>query len=449
MATINETINDIDDLKRVLESAASGTDIILDPNKTIRCNSDVPIRVRAKNIRVIGFGPAFGQKGFNPKSPRDGRANIKGDGKLTFQSSNKLQIIGFFFRVRFVMDDCNDCSVKYSDFHYDTIPENEDRVHVFILRDGARNQIYSCKFHDKNTEGAFLIIRDKNGRDTKTIENVVEQCEFCDHRFNADGGESIVIGNSDQKLHNLKTLVTRCNFHDLNADPETISIKSCGNRIENCVHEHNASSFVVRHGHTNTIKGCIFRGSGGIRLYGKDNKIQDNFFLSNNSRDYRPITLANGKKRNEEDGNASYTQVRNNEITGNKFVNCDRCVRWGKDPDGGGEFKPEMCKFQDNTIIAEGSASSIVLEFLDGGRVWAFDERGNRVPKRDNKFENNIVYGNIQYYRDPDNRLADKEEEILERSYKAKTKRPIFEIPDVLGKARGRKEQRIESSLQR
>lgn len=54
MANIDETINDVGDLKCALENAIDNTVIFLDPDKTYSCNDDTTIRVRVSNVRVIG-----------------------------------------------------------------------------------------------------------------------------------------------------------------------------------------------------------------------------------------------------------------------------------------------------------------------------------------------------------------------------------------------------------
>src|SRR5215203_2034678 len=150
MATINETITDVGDLKRELEAAKDNTVIFLDPDKTYDCTSDTTISVHASNVRVIGCEAQSAES----ENPKGGRAVIKGTGKLTFKGCTGLRIRGFFFRVRLVMNRCKDCKIEYSDFQYDAPGKN----HVFYIEDSASNHIYNCKFHDKDNEGAFLII---------------------------------------------------------------------------------------------------------------------------------------------------------------------------------------------------------------------------------------------------------------------------------------------------
>jgi hypothetical protein len=375
MAVIGEAINDVDDLKEALENASDNEVFFLNPDKTYECNNDTTISVHAKNVRVIGCEPQFAES----TNPKGGRAVIRGDGKLTLKDCIGLQIRGFFFRLRLEMRECEDCKIEYSDFHYDTIPSDTNRVHVLYIKDSARNHIYNCKFHDKDNEGVFLIIRkvDMDSK-VKTKDNIVERCEFCNHRFDDDGGESIVIGENNQANDDLHTEISNCWFHDLDADPETVSIKACGTNIHNCLHENNDSMFTVRHGFSTRIEQCVFRGRGGIRLYGKDNHVKDNYFSNNSDNERVPILLCNGNVPEEPPSGGAYTKVKDNHITGNTFENCSTvCVQWGRDsrPE-----KPDNNHFLDNKIIADdGVNGCIALKFVEASKL-------------NNDFANNIIY---------------------------------------------------------
>jgi Right handed beta helix region len=139
-----------------------------------------------------------------------------------------------------------------------------------------------------------------------------------------------------------------------------------------CTQENCKSSFVIRHGHTNTIQDNEFIGEDGIRVYGKDNKILRNHFSDNKSKQFPPLTLVNGNTKDEPNegasgsgkGHAAYTLVRNCEITGNTFENCNKCEVWGRDSR---TFKPQSVKFRNNKVIAD-KIRSLVIEFSDGAK---------------------------------------------------------------------------------
>ena len=197
-------------------------------------------------------------------------------------------------------------------------------------------KIEGCKFHDKNTKGLGLKIA---GENTKRVH--VDNCEFFKLTFSdANGGEPMRIGNSHSSGVWFDCLVTNCYFHDLAADPETISIKSCGNKVEFNTQENCKSSFVIRHGGFTTIRNNLFKGEGGIRIYGYGNVIENNHFQDNKSAKFPPITLGAGNvakdpnftapdKPTGKEGksHANYVQINHNTIRNNTYQNCTTRIK--------------------------------------------------------------------------------------------------------------------------
>jgi hypothetical protein len=259
------------------------------------------------------------------------------------------------------ISDCENCRIVNCDFSSNQ--SGEDMLH---LSDCRGCTVAKCKLHGKSTVGVALKIDGP-----KTKDNIVEDCEWTNLTYSeGNGGEPVRLGNSSISHLFLNNIVRNCRFKGLSADVETISIKSCGNIIEHCIQENCKSSFVIRHGHTNTIQDNEFIGEGGLTVYGKDNKILGNHFKDNMSKQFPPLTLINGNTKDEPNEgasgsggvHASYTQVRNCEITGNTFENCNKCVVWGRDPR---TFKPQGVKFRNNKVIAD-KVESLVIEFSGG-----------------------------------------------------------------------------------
>jgi hypothetical protein len=196
-------------------------------------------------------------------------------------------------------------------------------------------RVEGCKFHDKDTKGVGLKIA---GPETKKI--VVDNCEFYKLTYDQEnGGEPVRIGNSHSSGVWFDCTVRNCYFHDLKADPETVSIKSCGNVIENCKHENCKSSFVIRHGGLAKIRNNRFKGEGGIRIYGYGNEITGNHFEDNQSDRFPPITLGWGNEEKdpnfiapdkpsgrEGESHSAYAQINKNTIKDNTYNNCSRTI---------------------------------------------------------------------------------------------------------------------------
>jgi hypothetical protein len=284
------------------------------------------------------------------------------------------------------IEDCEGCRIEKCDFSYD----EHDKT-MLTLKNCVNCVVSNCEFHDKKKEGLFLKITGE-----KSQGNVIEHCTFRDHKFPGDnGGEPIRIGNSDLSGCWFNTTVRRCVFRNLTGDPETVSIKSCGNVLENNEHEDCKSNFTIRHGGFNKIRNNKFKGSGGIRVFGDGNEITGNYHQDNNSDKFPALALwkgsvdrdpnfvsdgkPSGKQAN--DTHDAYARAINNLIEGNTYENCEEvCVRWGKNTKDSQTRIPKNNKFRNNTLIADDGKDSDFIRFDD-------------ADVEDNKFEDNQMYG--------------------------------------------------------
>ena len=286
--------------------------------------------------------------------------------------------------------DCTDCKIIKCDFSY-----NEKDQTMLTLQNCVRCTVSECDFHDKDTYGLMIKIIGE-----KTKDNVIERCKFYEFEYDGEeNAEPVRIGDSRLSGCQFNTTIKYCHFDGLKADVETVSIKSCGNVLENNKHENCRSSFVVRHGGFNKIRNNLFIGSGGIRVYGNSNEIRGNYHKNNSSSEKPPLIIANGnleddpnfdesgKPRGEEGcGHAVYARTRNNVIEGNTYDNCEvTCVDWGykeyecekdcdkecksekhgweKDYTLKGPLHPTNNSFINNTIMAdEDNKQSTLLE---------------------------------------------------------------------------------------
>ncbi len=200
--------------------------------------------------------------------------------------------------------------------------------------------IENCKLHGKSTKGVGIKI---SGSSTKYI--VVKDCELYDFTFNDDnGGEPMRIGNSQSSGCWFNVLVEKCNFHDLSSDPETISLKSCGNTVRNCLTSNNESNITIRHGGYNRILNNFCAGSGGIRFYGYGNEIKGNHFQNNQSSRYPCLVVGAGTSEKDpnfsspdkptgKDGNShsTYAQVNANIVKDNTAKDCKMKILYRTD----------------------------------------------------------------------------------------------------------------------
>lgn len=235
---------------------------------------------------------------------------------------------------------------------------NKKDVKMCTITDCKNVTIRRCIFRDKDTLGVALNI---TGEETKNV--TVEYCLFENLTFSKDnGGEPLRLGNSQYSGCSFDSTIRRCIFRNLAADPETISIKSCNNVVEDCYFINNKSNVTVRHGGLNTIRNNHFKGSGGIRLHGYGNKVYNNLFEDNpDEKKYPPIRIENGNKKKDpnwtdvdkpsgkpaDDGHAIYAQNVKNEIFGNRFKDCKTTIFYRKSK----ELPPKHLRLEDNLKV--------------------------------------------------------------------------------------------------
>jgi Bacterial Ig-like domain/Chondroitinase B len=255
----------------------------------------------------------------------------------SFSGKKKITIEGFDFTVnkteqkQLAVTDCEDLIIQY------------------------------CKFRDKTTLGQGLNI---TGAKTKRV--IVQYCIFENFSFTeSNGGEPLRLGNSQFSGCNFECIVRWCIFRNLKSDPEAISIKSCGNVIEDCFFFDNESNVTVRHGGYATVQHCYFQKKGGVRVHGYGNKVRYNCFEDfNTDEGFAPIIERYGLKEKDPNWNdvktpsgkegeshAIYAQTVDLEIEGNEFKNCKKTIITLKKGDA--TLPPKNTKSDNNKTITK------------------------------------------------------------------------------------------------
>lgn len=215
--------------------------------------------------------------------------------------------------------------------------------------------IRRCKFTGTNLLDAVLNV---TGPNTKRV--IIEYCIFEDLTTQlSNGGEPTRLGISPDSGCRFACIVRRCIYRNNEADPETISIKSVDNVVEDCHFIKNKSMVTVRHGGYAVIHHNTFEGNNGVRLLGYGNVVRDNLFKNNSATDkMSPIQVQYGAK--DKDPNwtdvktpsdksgshhSNYAQCTDNVIENNEFVNCKNKIFYRK----GEPLKPLNLKIIDKT----------------------------------------------------------------------------------------------------
>ncbi len=184
--------------------------------------------------------------------------------------------------------------------------------------------------------------------------------------YGSNGAEIIRTGNSFSSHTPSFIEITDNWFDRCCGEVETLSIKSCDNRIERNVLFECMGGIALRHGDRNIVSDNIIIGNGkpdtgGVRVINKGHVISGNWFCGlAGKRSYSPLAIMNGVPDSPD---YRYHQVRNTVIKDNIFENCgplELCL--GKDFER--TEAPRDNTFSDN-IIVNPMSDSIYVAYDD------------------------------------------------------------------------------------
>lgn len=278
------TVDSVTQLRSALSNAKPG-DLITLRNKTWQFTSaiDIPRSGTADNPIVIS-------------AETTGGVTITGSAGFDLSNVSHVVIRGFNFRYTAgrIGLDCDDCG-------YVRITRNRfelaGTVYSHWLRlTGAshHNRIDRNVFINKKTMGNMVNI---DGTSTAVASrNVIELNHFANHSYaDYNNGECIRVGFSGLKYSKGYNVIRRNLFERCNGDPEVISNKASNTTIQYNTFRDNNGALVFRHGHTSeAIGNFFFNNNGGIRVYGDDHRIVNNYFEGNRGTGARSTIVIGG-----------------------------------------------------------------------------------------------------------------------------------------------------------
>ena len=275
------------------------------------------------------------------KAETIGGVLLTGESHFVFKKSAYVTLEGFVFDAKgeetlVKLEGCHHIRISRNVFELETI---ESIKWVFVggvWNDNTfpfeypshNNRIDHNIFQNKTTPGHYITI-DGSFDDTGSDEVYYQsQHDRIDHNYFKNNGpravneqESIRIGWSEMSLSSGYTIVEHNLFEDCDGDPEILSVKSCDNIIRHNTFSSSYGSLSLRHGNRNRIEGNYFFGhdkpigtspagstlyTGGIRIYGADHLILNNYMEGlNGTRWDAPITLTLGDAIDGQSSNLS------------------------------------------------------------------------------------------------------------------------------------------------
>jgi poly(beta-D-mannuronate) lyase len=227
----------------------------------------------------------------------------------------------------------------------------EDHTWVFI--DGQYNRVDHNVFTGKRGAGQTLRV----WRNGKADHHRIDHNAFLDRAPLGDnGGETIQIGVSKYQTSASYTTIENNYFEACDGEAEIISVKSGKNTVRNNTLVRNAGAITLRHGHESKVYGHYIRANGkagaaGIRVYGYDHQIYNNYIdgVETRSSTFGGIAIHSGDIQSRTDTSTGTIPATNVSIMHNTFVNSRVAFVFGN----GKTYQPSGIKMANNLIARQ------------------------------------------------------------------------------------------------
>ncbi|QNE73320.1 lyase precursor [Streptomyces finlayi] len=349
-------VGSLADLQKAIDSAAPGDQIVL-ANGTYTVPSGGAIRVSGKHgtadapITVV--------------AESRGGVVLRGERGFVFSDSSNITVRDFAFRQSTSLEipaSCTRIRLTRNDFGFTDTGSGFDWV---VVR-GDDVKIDRNRFHDKTTEGIFVVVDGPGATAMAQRPNIFKN-HFSDHSFSgSNGGEAIRIGFSGRALSSAGAIVERNLFERCDGDPEAVSVKSSDNTIRYNTIRDSRGGIVLRHGNNSRVEGnYLIGGANGVRVYGNDHLIVNNHLSGLSD---RALVIGSGTTRDHHTGETA------EERRGNDA--CDRAVIVHNTLVGNArtlsgetrDHEPRSVVIADNLLV--GSAGSLVAMGKTTGFTW-------------------------------------------------------------------------------
>jgi len=251
---------------------------------------------------------------------------------------------------------------------------------------GRHNTVEYCYFGGKTNQGVTLIVWPNGEGHNENFHRIYRNYFAKRPNLGSNGGETMRIGTSHVCEQNSNTIVEGNYFEHCNGEVETISVKSCENRIIDNTFFECEGSVVLRHGNRNEVSGNYFIGNmkpytGGIRIINEGHKVFNNYFYGLRGKDFRgPLVIMNGVPNSPAH---RYVQVKNVEVSFNTWIDCELPWQLGVGSDAERTLAPENVKICNNLVYCTQEPLLIkAFDKLDGitfSDNLLYSDKGNEV----------------------------------------------------------------------
>ena len=397
IAINSQTYSDADDLKNDVNATTTGGTFIV------------------KNGTYNDFEASFENMAteVNPiiiKAETIGGVTLTGESHFVFKKSAYITLEGFIFDAKgddtlVKLEGCNNIRISRNVFELETTSSIKWVFIGGVYNDNTlpfqypshHNRIDHNIFQNKNTPGHYITV--DGTTDTNDIA-YQSQYDRIDHNYFKNNSpravneqESIRIGWSKMSASSGYTTVEFNLFEDCDGDPEIVSVKSSDNTIRHNTFLKSYGTLSLRHGNRNRVESNYFFGgnktigtspagstlyTGGIRIYGKEHVIINNYMQGLNGTKWdAPITLTLG---DAVEGNTNLTKhfrADNVLIAYNTLVNNSHGIEIGFDNNG--KYSKDLKDIVIANNLITGSENSLVT-------IKDNNDQGSNISWKNNLF---------------------------------------------------------------
>lgn len=331
------------------------------------------------------------------KAETVGSVTLTGDSHFSFKKAAHITFEGFIFDCQgestlIKMEGSNNIRISRNVFELAT---TEPIKWVYIggvwddhtfQYESHHNRVDHNVFQNKTTPGHYITIDGTSNADQ--TDSRQSQYDRIDHNYFKNNApravneqESIRVGWSQMSKSSGFTTVEYNRFEECDGDPEIVSIKSCDNIVRHNTFYRCHGTLSFRHGNRSRAEGNYFFGggkenasfgtstihTGGIRIYGTDHVIVNNYLegLYGTIWD-APIALTQGDAI---DGNSTnltkHFRAERVTIAFNTLVNNRYGIEIGYDKPGNNAYNTKLKDITIANNVVTGSENSLV-SYING-----------------------------------------------------------------------------------
>ncbi|MFC0097839.1 chondroitinase-B domain-containing protein [Micromonospora marina] len=253
-----------------------------------------------------------------------GRAVITG-GQLEVLNSSYVTFSGLKWTNANTLKVTSSHHIRLTRSHF-RLTESSSLKWIIIQGAGSHhNRIDHNLFEEKHQLGNFITIDGSSSQQS--------QYDLIDHNHFRNIGpratnemEAIRVGWSAISQSNGFTTIEHNLFENCDGDPEIVSVKSNDNTVRYNTFRTSQGTLSLRHGNRSQVYGNFFlgggkAGTGGVRVYGQDHKIYNNYFEGLTGTGYDAALQLDGGDVDTSGALSSHWRVYRAMAVNNTFVN--------------------------------------------------------------------------------------------------------------------------------